>query len=99
MDEKRIAGIKARVGGMGLLGLGYIREYSDLEFLLDALEEAQLENARLREALEEAQQGSLDIVMHQDGHMMTLCYICLHDVKDEGHADNCPFKVLERGNQ
>ena len=98
MDEKRIAGIKARVGGMGLLGLGYIRKYSDLEFLLDALEEAQLENARLREALEKLNKETAQNKFVLGVGYLECCTYCWRR-KDEPHADNCPFKVLERGNQ
>lgn len=65
------------------------RARQDVPDLLDAIDNLQAENERLRETLERAEKAvCFGTPANCDSH----CQIC---GRYEGHSDHCPFKVLE----
>lgn len=64
--------------------------------IYDALEAVQTENEKFRVALRRAEQR-MQVHVEDGGDKFTWCSFCHFKLDDEGgHANDCPFKILEQ---
>ena len=110
MDQKRIDEIRGHLENdrFRITSLqDVVAMASDVPALLGALEEAQAESARLREALEEAETSVLSIEWRDSEGYLRECPICRRrnfydfnlELEQRNHAQDCPFAILERRSQ